>query len=75
MGPERVVSIAMGDVDWLPKSENVLVAYGALLDPEFLGQMRWEAQSRQQFSQWMIKDEAPMGWTLFGAERLPGVGP
>ena len=93
MGPERVVSIAMGDVDWLPKSENVLVAYGALLDPEYLGQMRWEAQSRQQFSQWtrlreykrtnpaevvwemVIKDEAPMGWTLFGAERLPGVGP
>jgi hypothetical protein len=93
MGPERVVSIAMGDVDWLPKSENVLVAYGALLDPEFLGQMRWEAQSRQQFSQWtrlreykrtnpaevvwemVIKDEAPMGWTLFGAERLSGVGP
>jgi hypothetical protein len=93
MGPERVVSIAMGDVDWLPKSENVLVAYGALLDPEFLGQMRWEAQSRQQFSQWtrlreykrtnpaevvwemVIKDETPMGWTLFGAERLPGVGP
>ena len=93
MGPERVVSIAMGDVDWLPKSENVLVAYGALLDPELLGQMRWEAQSRQQFSQWtrlreykrtnpaevvwemVIKDKAPMGWTLFGAERLPGVGP
>ena len=93
MGPERVVSIAMGDVDWLPKTGNVLVAYGALLDPEFLRQMRWQSQSRQQFSQWtrlreykrtnpaevvweiVLKDEAPMGWTLFGAERLPGVGP
>ncbi len=26
MGPGRGVSIAMGDVDWLPRTENVLVA-------------------------------------------------
>lgn len=36
MGPERVKSIAMGEVDWLPETENVLVAYGALLHPDSL---------------------------------------
>jgi len=52
MGPDRVISIAMGDADWLPETENVLVAYGALLTPESLGQVGWESSSRQQFSQW-----------------------
>jgi len=93
MGPDRVVSIAMGDVDWLPQTENILVAYGALLDSKNLDKMEWEPRSRQQFSQWtrlreykrtnpaevvweiVIQDKAPMGWTLFGAARLPRVGP
>ncbi|MCP5117453.1 MAG: aryl-sulfate sulfotransferase [bacterium] len=93
MGPERVISVAMGDVDWLPETENVLVAYGALLDPESIGTVSWEPRSRLQYSQWtrvreykrtdppevvyevIIRDEPPMGWTLFGAERLPRVGP
>ena len=52
MGPDRVISIAMGDVDWLPETENVLVAYGALLHPDSLGKVGWESSSRQQFSQW-----------------------
>ena len=39
MGLERVISIAMGDVDWLPATENVLVAYGALLHPDSLGRV------------------------------------
>ncbi len=52
MGPDRVISIAMGDVDWLPATENVLVAYGALLHPDSLGKVGWESSSRQQFTQW-----------------------
>ena len=52
MGPDRVISIAMGDVDWLPATENVLVAYGALLHPDSLGRVGWESRSRQQFTQW-----------------------
>lgn len=52
MAPDRVISIAMGDADWLPETENVLVAYGALLTPESLGKVGWESSSRQQFSQW-----------------------
>ena len=52
MGPQRAISIAMGDVDWLPETENVLVAYGALLDPDSLGNVGWPSSSRQQFSQW-----------------------
>lgn len=51
-GPERVVSVAMGDVDWLPQTENVLVAYGALLVPESFGKIGWQSSSRLQFSQW-----------------------
>lgn len=52
MGPDRVISIAMGDVDWLPETENILVAYGALLTPDSIGKVGWESSSRQQFSQW-----------------------
>lgn len=32
-GPDSVVSIAMGDVDHMPKTGNILVHYGALADP------------------------------------------
>jgi len=49
---DRVISIAMGDVDWLPETENILVAYGALLTPESIDKTTWEARSRQGFSQW-----------------------
>ena len=91
MGPDRVVSIAMGDVDWLPETQNILVAYGALMNQDKLNEVTWE--NRAGFNQWtllreykrtdppevvwelVLRDEAPMGWTLFGAERLPRVGP
>ena len=51
-GPDSVVSIAMGDVDWLSETENILVAYGAILDPETLDQVDWRADSRLLFNQW-----------------------
>lgn len=51
-GPDSVVSIAMGDVDWLPVTENILVAYGAILDPDTIDQVDWPSDSRLQFNQW-----------------------
>ena len=42
----------MGDADWLPETGNVLVAYGALVDPDSLGQIDWPPSSRLQFNQW-----------------------
>ncbi len=49
---DRVIAIAMGDVDWLPETENILVAYGALLTPDSIGKTSWESSSRLGFSQW-----------------------
>ena len=51
-GPNSVVSIAMGDVDWLPETQNILVAYGAILDGVTLGQVSWRPETRLQFNQW-----------------------
>ena len=51
-GPDSVISIAMGDVDWLTETENILVAYGAILDRETLDQVDWRADSRLLFNQW-----------------------
>jgi len=49
-GPNSVVSFAMGDVDWLPETHNILVAYGAILDGRTLDQ--WRPESRVEFNQW-----------------------
>ena len=51
-GPDRVIAVAMGDADWLPETGNVLVAYGALVDPDSLGKIDWPPSSRLQFNQW-----------------------
>ena len=42
-GPDSVVSYAMGDIEWLPQTENVLVAYGMVLDREAIrnGSLKW----------------------------------
>lgn len=39
MSEDRVIAVAMGDADWLPETENVLVAYGALLHPDSIGKV------------------------------------
>jgi arylsulfate sulfotransferase len=43
-GPDSVVSYAMGDIEWLPQTENVLVAYGLVLDREAIrnGSFQWK---------------------------------
>ncbi|MCP5112589.1 MAG: aryl-sulfate sulfotransferase [bacterium] len=40
-GPEAVVTWAMGDVDWLPDTGNVLVTYGSTLRRDNLEQLTW----------------------------------
>ncbi|MDE0124981.1 MAG: hypothetical protein OXN97_10440 [Bryobacterales bacterium] len=52
MGSDRVIAIAMGDVDWLPKAENLPTAHGALLDADSLGFGGWMSISPSQFTQW-----------------------
>lgn len=92
-GPASVVSFAMGDVDWLPKTGNVLVAYGFVMPREAVasGKFRWTGvlgfHSWTRLRQYkhtspaelvweMVLDdqsaEDPIGWSLFGAEHLPG---
>ena len=52
MGPDRVVAMAMGDVEWLPRTQNILVGYGALVDPESVDEVTWDASSRLLVNQW-----------------------
>ncbi len=40
-GPEAVVTWAMGDVDWLGETGNILVTYGSTLPREKLDQLTW----------------------------------
>ena len=52
---ENIVSIAMGDVDWLEEKQNVLVSYGALLSQEHLNEITW--WNRRSFNFWtMIRE-------------------
>jgi len=39
---DAVVSFAMGDVDWLPKTGNILVAYGWLLPQDEISKITWK---------------------------------
>ncbi len=45
-GDRSVVSIAMGSASELPKTGNVLVGYGAVLDPEKIDEITWQTRSR-----------------------------
>lgn len=49
-GADPVVSTAMGDVDWMPKTGNILVHYGALLPNGKLKEIAWE--NMQQLATW-----------------------
>ncbi|NWG45860.1 MAG: aryl-sulfate sulfotransferase [Alphaproteobacteria bacterium] len=49
-GDPRVVAIAMGGVDALPVTGNVLVGFGALLDTERLSEIDWDTRFR--IGQW-----------------------
>lgn len=47
---QKVVTIAMGSVQELPKTGNVLVGYGAILNPKGADTVDWE--NRFQIDQW-----------------------
>lgn len=49
-GDEKVVTVAMGGVSEMPQTGNILVGYGAILDPEGLDAIDWK--SRTQIGQW-----------------------
>ncbi len=91
---DAAVSFAMGDVDWLPKTGNVLVAYGFLLPRDEIDKITWK--NVLNFRAWtrvreythtnppevvweIVMDndsmEEPLGWIVFGAERIPSLSP
>ncbi len=47
---DTVVSYAMGDVGWLPKMGNILVAYGWLLPQDEISKITWD--NVRQFPSW-----------------------
>ncbi|MEK9604041.1 MAG: aryl-sulfate sulfotransferase, partial [Flavobacteriaceae bacterium] len=54
-GEEKVFSIAMGRVNELKKSGNVLACYGALLNPKYFDEMTW--WNRIKYPQWTMVRE------------------
>ncbi len=45
-GPEAVVSFAMGDVDWMPETGNILVHYGLIVGRDELPRFNWKNFNR-----------------------------
>ena len=41
-GEEKVVTFAVGAVDWLPQTDNVLVSYGYMVHPDDMDIAHWE---------------------------------
>jgi hypothetical protein len=88
---QRIVSFAMGDVDWLPETGNILAGFGFVLPTDRLSALDWDNPGR--LGTWtMIREythapdpqivweleigenrESQIGWTLFGAERIPHI--
>lgn len=90
-GPDAVVTFAMGDVDWLPETGNVLVHYGFIFPRNEIEKVTWEAPRFKSWSRireythttppevvWEVvledkSDEDPIGWSIFGGDRLPSL--
>lgn len=86
-----IVSFAMGDVDWLQETGNILAGFGFVLPTDRLTELDWDNPGR--LGTWtMIREythtpdpqivweleiglnrESQIGWTLFGAERIPHI--
>jgi hypothetical protein len=73
----------MGDVDWLVKTNNILVSYGALRPSEEFGyESSWSMIREYTYTTparvvWEMHiasrdedDSQSVGWTIFSAERL-----
>ena len=82
-GETGLASFAMGDVDWLEKTNNILVSYGALRPSEEFGYERsWSMIREYTYTNparvvWEMHissrddtDGQSVGWTIFSAERL-----
>ncbi len=90
-GPDSVYTFAMGDVDWLPRTGNILVCYGASVRREDV------VKGARRARPWPVvrefthtspprllyevvlareEEEAPgVQWVIFGGERLSGFLP
>jgi hypothetical protein len=82
-GETGIASFAMGDVDWLERTNNVLVSYGALRPSiEFGYEQSWSMIREYTYTSparvvWEMhiasrdeNDGQEVGWTIFSAERL-----
>jgi len=82
-GETGLASFAMGDVDWLERTNNILVSYGALRpSKEFGHESSWSMIREYTYTNparvvWEMQiasrneDEGlSVGWTIFSAERL-----
>ena len=82
-GETGLASFAMGDVDWLERTSNILVSYGALRpSKEFGHESSWSMIREYTYTNparvvWEMQiasrneDEGQsVGWTIFSAERL-----
>ena len=82
-GETGLASFAMGDVDWLQRTNNILVSYGALRPSKEFGYERNWSMIREytytnparvvwelHISSRVENDGQSVGWTIFSAERL-----
>jgi hypothetical protein len=84
-GGDSVVSTAMGNPEWQPKTGNVLVVYGGLLpmtqlaqaDPTWTRVREWtHTKPARVVWELVIEDsskEKPVGWQLFCGSRWPNL--
>ena len=79
-GPEAVVSFAMGDADWMPKTGNILICYGdasKLSNPQQswprVREVTHAKTPEVVFEVVLPADPAAPGvrWAIFGSERFP----
>jgi hypothetical protein len=82
-GETGLASFAMGDVDWLERTSNILVSYGALRpSKEFGHESSWSMIREYTYTNparvvWEMQiasrnenEGQSVGWTIFSAERL-----
>jgi arylsulfate sulfotransferase len=88
-GDEKYFASFVGDADWMPQTGNVLATFGGLIfDSEGIPTDRGGGghyRSRivevagdrpvEKVFELIIDEEAPEGWQVYRAERLPGLYP
>ena len=56
-GEQKVISVAMGDVDCLPKTGNILAAYGAMINRDIIDEIESVGDSRRNINAWTMMRE------------------